>query len=114
MLSTSAEHYLTISEASKNIPGRPSVSTIWRWINKGIGANSIKLKSIRVGGKRYTTSEMIDEFLIELNDLDRSHPSTLRKTQIDDAQFQLKQAWTSQGQRDRGRRSRSHPEGGAD
>jgi hypothetical protein len=50
------------------IPGTPSVSTAWRWINRGLAPAEtseprIKLAVLYVGNKPYTTRTAIREFI---------------------------------------------------
>ena len=59
------EEYLSMTEAAKLIPGRPSVSTVHRWAGRGV--DGVVLASIRAGGRRYTSMSAIDEFLSQLN-----------------------------------------------
>lgn len=44
--------YLTLAEAAKIAPGRPSTTALWRWTRKGLLARSgerIRIPHIRVG-----------------------------------------------------------------
>ena len=41
------EHYLTMTEAAKQTPGRPCVATLHRWVS--LGVNGVTLESFRVG-----------------------------------------------------------------
>ena len=50
------------------IPGEPSVSTAWRWVNRGLapensGEPRIKLAVLYVGNKAYTTRNSIRDFI---------------------------------------------------
>ena len=56
--------YLTLTEASKIVPGRPSVSTIWRWALHGCGG--VRLRHRRYGGRLFTRRDWLDEFSHEL------------------------------------------------
>ncbi len=59
------EHF-TINEVSKLLPGRPNVSTIWRWINKGVRGQ--RLATIRIGGINYIAETEMNRFLSATND----------------------------------------------
>jgi hypothetical protein len=59
------EHF-TINEVSKLLPGRPNVSTIWRWINKGCRGQ--QLATIRIGGINYIAKAELERFLSAIND----------------------------------------------
>jgi hypothetical protein len=57
--------YLTLADASKIAPGRPSTNCIWRWCRKGVLARSgerVRLQHVRVGGRVYTKARWVDEF----------------------------------------------------
>jgi hypothetical protein len=53
--------YLTLSQAARCLPGKPSPTTIWRWMTAGV--HGVKLQTICVGRIRYTTRAWLDEFL---------------------------------------------------
>jgi hypothetical protein len=63
-----AEQHIPLNEAASLIPGRPHLSTLHRWAERGVGG--IKLPTIRVGRRRFTTQGDIDRFLAELNKSD--------------------------------------------
>ena len=50
---------ISFAEAAKHLPGNPAVSTLHRW-RAGLGG--IRLWSVRIGGRRYTTLKAIREF----------------------------------------------------
>ena len=59
--------YLTLTEAAGLIPGRNagrklSVDTIWRWCLRGVGGG-IRLKSVMIGGRRFTKRQWLEEFI---------------------------------------------------
>ena len=54
------ETVFPISEAPNHIPGHPAQGSVWRWVLKGVGG--IKLESILIGGKRFTSEEAIQRF----------------------------------------------------
>ena len=55
MVDINHERLLTFTEAAKSLPGRPNVATLWRW--RTAGCRGVKLETILVGGKRYTSRE---------------------------------------------------------
>jgi len=61
MIDIHVEHMLTISAAARELPGRPHVSTLWRWTNHGV--RGIRLQTVLVGGKRYTSRESLQAFV---------------------------------------------------
>jgi hypothetical protein len=60
MIDWQAEDLMTMTQASKEIPGRPALSTLWRWANKG--CRGIKLDTLMVGGTRYTSTRAVQQF----------------------------------------------------
>ena len=63
--------YLTLIEAARLIPGRDvgrklSVDTIWRWCLRGVG-EGIRLKSVIIGGRRFTKRQWMQEFIEDRN-----------------------------------------------
>lgn len=56
-----ARDYLTITQASHLLPGRPHVSTLHRWRLRGV--RGVRLQTCLVGGRRYTTREWLVEFI---------------------------------------------------
>lgn len=91
-INPTTESLLTVTQASQQIPGRPHVATVWRWILKGL--NGIKLGSVKVGGRRYTSAEAIESFIADSNagnsSIDSSnHDSTRREQSIARAESEL-------------------------
>jgi hypothetical protein len=54
------EHLISTTQATREVPGRPHVSTVWRWINRGV--RGVKLETVMVGGRRFTSREAIARF----------------------------------------------------
>ena len=68
--------YITLTQAAKLAPSRPSVNCIWRWCRKGVLARDgqrIRLQHIRIGGKLYTTAEWLDAFGHQLAEADAGY-----------------------------------------
>ena len=57
------EELITMAEAAKLLPGRPSVVSLWRWRLRGIAG--VKLRFVTVGRKPLTTREWLREFIIK-------------------------------------------------
>jgi hypothetical protein len=56
---------ISLTQAAKLAPGRPSANCMWRWARRGVLARSgqrIKLEHLRVGGKIFTTPAWVREF----------------------------------------------------
>ena len=60
-LDLSQEHLVTLTEASRIIPGSPHFSTLWRWYQRGI--RGTRLETVIVGGRRFTSREAIKRFI---------------------------------------------------
>lgn len=69
LIDDSESEFIPINEASQFIPGRPHRATVWRWALKGIRRNAatVKLNTIAVGGRRFTSKEFIAAFLLACN-----------------------------------------------
>jgi Protein of unknown function (DUF1580) len=61
MIQHEIEQLVTFAEASKLLPGRPSLNALWRWRTHGV--RGVKLETILVGGKRYTSREALQRFI---------------------------------------------------
>lgn len=60
-----------LPEASRSLPGNPHPTTIYRWATRGV--SGVRLESLRVGGRFYTSSEAIDRFLGRLDEAAGNH-----------------------------------------
>ena len=70
------EQHITLTQAAKIAPGRPSTNCMWRWCRRGVIARSgqrIKLEHIRIGGKLFTTPQWVNEFGRRLADADAQY-----------------------------------------
>lgn len=63
------DQYFPLNDAGQFIPGRPHRATVWRWALRGIkrGGRTVKLNTVAVGARRYTTHADIERFLMECN-----------------------------------------------
>ncbi len=66
------EEFLPLTQAPQHIPGRPHVTTVWRWVNRGVRGH--RLEAVAVGGRVFTTRQAIQRFLESLNRT-RTEPS---------------------------------------
>ncbi len=57
----SKDTLISIREACKALPRRPSPSTVWRWTRKG--ANGVRLEAVCIGSEWFTTREAFREFV---------------------------------------------------
>ena len=68
--------YLTLAEAAKKTPGRPSARCLWRWCRRGLRTRSggrCFLKHLRVGARVFTTDDWLQAFFAELDAGDAQH-----------------------------------------
>lgn len=68
--------YLTLKEAARLVPRRPSAGSLWRWARRGIRARNqehIRLKHVRVGGRVFTTEQWLHEFFAAVAAADLDH-----------------------------------------
>jgi hypothetical protein len=61
MLDLSSETAIAVNKSPAQIPGRPHVSTVWRWVLTGV--RGIKLETFVVGCQRFTTKQAIERFI---------------------------------------------------
>jgi hypothetical protein len=61
MLDLSSETAIAVNKSPAHIPGRPHVSTVWRWVL--VGVRGIKLETFVVGCQRFTTKQAIERFI---------------------------------------------------
>jgi hypothetical protein len=66
MIDIDNEQLRLLTKASADVPGTPHVSTLIRWALRGL--KGIKLETVVVGGRRYTSVEAIRRFLARLNE----------------------------------------------
>jgi hypothetical protein len=60
MCNLQLETLVALCQAGKLLPGRPHVSTLYRWHLRGI--RGIRLETILIGGRRYTSQEALERF----------------------------------------------------
>lgn len=79
--------YLTLTEAARLTPRRPTAGTIWRWARRGVRARdgrTIRLQHVRVGGRVYTSEQWLRSFFAELAEADLTrwhHPNRISRPQ---------------------------------
>lgn len=68
--------HITLGQAAKLSPGRPSSCAVWRWCRVGIKSRNgerIRLSHIRAGGRIFTTEAALTEFFEHVTKADREH-----------------------------------------
>ena len=66
---------ITLADAARLIPGRPSTNAIWRWARKGLKARNgdrVFLEHVRLGATIYTTRDAVYRFGRELAAADQA------------------------------------------
>jgi hypothetical protein len=76
MICLESEHLIAVADAPSVIPGRPHKGTVWRWVLNGI--RGIKLESIVVGSKRFTSREAVDRFISATTAVANGEPAPTR------------------------------------
>src|SRR4051794_33966776 len=97
------ERLLSLGQAAKLLPGRQpgkpiAVVTISRWCLRGLRGN--RLRSVMVGGSRYTTRKWVAEFIQAVNSATESGQTELPDTRTLDqrrraADQAAKDSWRS-------------------
>ncbi len=67
---------ITLTEAAKITPGRPSTNCLWRWCRRGVlsrGGERVRLEHRRIGGKIFTAPDWLEEFGRKLAEADTRH-----------------------------------------
>lgn len=71
-----ATKLITLTQAAKIAPGRPSTNCLWRWCRRGVlsrGGERVRLEHRRVVGKIYTAPQWLDDFGRRLAEADSRH-----------------------------------------
>lgn len=82
MIDLEAEEPISLKEVCKMFPGRTrkgvALSTVWRWILHGRRCPQtggiVKLESVRIGGRRFSSREAAQRFIAALNAEDERGP----------------------------------------
>ena len=65
-LDLSSETPIPFAEVPKLLPGRPHISTVYRWTFRGVRGH--KLGAVLFGGRRFTTREEVARFIARISD----------------------------------------------
>lgn len=91
---TDPNEMFPLDKASNHVPGRPHRSTCWRWAERGVIRNGekIRLETISVGGRRYTSQKAIDRFIAACNPPGPDQPMSPNslKRPTTDPQFEVR------------------------
>jgi hypothetical protein len=66
MIDLQTEQLLLLANACDVVPGRPHVSTLIRWWRDGV--RGVKLETVVVGGRRFTSIEAVHRFISRLSE----------------------------------------------
>lgn len=72
----SLDNYLTLSQLARRCPGRPHVTTLWRWARRGVKARNgqrVRLRHVRVGETIYAHRDWLNDFFAALAEHDCRH-----------------------------------------
>ncbi len=73
MIDLQSESLLSLPAAAKSLPGRPHIASLYRWFQRGV--HGVKLETILVGGKRFTSREALQRFADCLTAVDAGNPT---------------------------------------
>jgi len=60
MIDPNTEHLITLKQAARQLPGNVHLSTLHRWRMRGV--KGVKLETLMIGGRRYTSVEALSRF----------------------------------------------------
>lgn len=63
------QSYLSIANAARLLPGKPSPSAVWRWVRSGV--NGVKLPAIKVGSRFFINEADLAGFIQHVTEMDR-------------------------------------------
>ena len=75
MIDIEREQLRLLTRAAPDVPGRPHITTLMRWALRGV--KGVRLETVKVDGRRFTSLEAIQRFLARLNE-----PGTLTPTSL--------------------------------
>ena len=77
MIDFTEEEPITLRQATRILPGRRgrvNIATVWRWVTEG--RRGVRLESLLIGGRRFTSRQAIQRFLERLNPVQTQQPRT--------------------------------------
>ena len=63
MIDIQTEKIVPVNKIPSHVPERPHLATCWRWIKRG--CRGVKLETVLIGGKRYSSLEALQRFELE-------------------------------------------------
>jgi Protein of unknown function (DUF1580) len=61
MIDIQTETLIPIAKVPSHLPDRIHIATVWRWVNRG--CRKVKLVTVLIGGRRYTSLEQLQAFV---------------------------------------------------
>lgn len=71
-----AQDAISLSQAAKLAPGRPSTCAVWRWCRVGVKSKTgqrVRLAHIRAGARIYTSKAALDAFFAAVAEADAAY-----------------------------------------
>lgn len=65
--------HITLGEAARLAPSKPSTNSVWRWCRQGVRSASgtvVRLKHVRSGRQLFTSKKWLNRFLRDLAEAD--------------------------------------------
>lgn len=93
MIDPANEEMIPFQQASRRIPGNPSLCALHRW--RLTGVRGARLETLLVGGTRFTSTEAISRFIAAQNCGESAAPAITakqRRTQAESANRVLQEA----------------------
>jgi hypothetical protein len=76
MIDVETESLLSLADAAKALPGHPHITTLWRW--RKCGVRGVRLETVLVGGRRYTSREAVERFVAATTAVADGEPLPIR------------------------------------
>ena len=75
MIDLTVDHILLLAKTASVVPSRPHVATLYRWWRRGV--RGIKLETVVIGGRRYTSLEALQRFADRLSEATPTAPGNI-------------------------------------
>jgi hypothetical protein len=82
MIDLQNETVITLTEAPKTLPSRPSLATLFRWGSRG--CRGVVLETVLLGGRRATSREALDRFFMAVTAAPARVPTGARTPKHDE------------------------------
>ena len=85
MIDVTSENLIRIADVPRHLPPRPDgrrthISTVYRWITRGVGRRHTVLESVTLGGTTYTSQQALHRFADRLTGQRSQPPTPPRRT----------------------------------